>query len=128
MKVIRKEYFINANFEKVWEALVDPKLIEQWGGGPAKMIGKEGEDFSLWGGEIHGKNTKVIKNRVLEQDWFSGDWEKASKVRFELKPVGQQTKLLLTHENVPEKEFDDISQGWDDYYLTPIKDFLEQKV
>lgn len=126
MKAVGKEYLINAPAEKVWQALVDPKVIAKWGGGPAKMDGKEGSKFSLWGGDIHGKNTKVIERKLLEQDWFSGDWKEASKVRFELKAKEQKTRLLLIHENVPQDEFDDISQGWDDYYIGPIKDLLEQ--
>lgn len=36
MKAIRQIYEIHAPIEKVWEALVDPRIIAKWGGGPAK--------------------------------------------------------------------------------------------
>jgi uncharacterized protein YndB with AHSA1/START domain len=31
---IVESYLINAPVSKVWQALVDPDLIEKWGGGP----------------------------------------------------------------------------------------------
>jgi len=73
MKTIKQKYSIKAPVEKVWQSLVDPKIIKQWGGGPAKMDDKVGTNFKLWGGDIYGKNLKVIKNKLLIQNWISGD-------------------------------------------------------
>ncbi len=61
MKTIKQTYRIKASIQKVWRAFVDPKLIEQWGGGSAKMNDEVGFKFTLWGGDIHGTNTEVIK-------------------------------------------------------------------
>lgn len=125
MKTIRQRYLINASLEKVWQALVDPKIIEKWGGGPAKMNDKVGTKFSLWGGDIHGENLEVLENKKLVQDWFGGKWEKPSKVTFILKEVEGRTELELQHVDVPDEEVDDIDQGWRDYYLGPLKALLE---
>ena len=56
VKTIRQIYLINSSLEEVWKALTDPKYIDAWGGGPAKMDEKVGTKFELWGGDIHGKN------------------------------------------------------------------------
>ena len=125
MKTIKKKYLIKASIEKVWESLVSPKIIERWGAGPAEMSDKENAEFKLWGGDIHGKNTKVIVNRMLVQDWYGGNWEKPSQAIFTLESLGVNTQLSLLHENVPDKEAKDIDKGWDDYYLGPIKEYLE---
>jgi len=125
MKNIEQTYKIKAPINKVWQALVDPTVIEQWGGGPAKMSSREGSKFSLWGGDIHGTNTKIVDNKVLEQNWFSGDWVEASEVKFELSSDGDTTIVKLTHTNVPESDSKDIDQGWKDYYLNAIKELLE---
>lgn len=125
MKSIRQEYSAKVPVEKVWEALVDPKIIDEWGGGPAKMKEEVGFKFSLWGGDIHGTNTKVVKEKVLEQDWFGGDWDESSKLRFELSTHENKTKVLLTQSNIPDKEVDDISSGWHDYYMGPLIKLLE---
>src|SRR3990167_9689393 len=86
--VIKQTYHVNAPISKVWQALVNPRDIDGWGGGPAKMNEKIGTKFSLWGGSIWGTNTEVVIEKKLVQDWYSdsgnGKWEKASTVTFEL--------------------------------------------
>ncbi len=126
MKTIKQSYFIRAPLESVWNSLIDPTAIEKWGAGPAKMDDKVGTDFSLWGGDIHGKNTKVVKNKLLVQDWYGGDWPQASKVTFTLTKEKNGTRVDLLHENVPDDEASDISDGWDQYYLGQIKKYLEK--
>ena len=126
MKKIEQVYKIKAPIEKVWQALVDPKLINEWGGGPAKMSTKEGSEFSLWGGDIYGTNTKVVENKLLEQDWFSGHkWQRPSKVSFGLSQKDGVTEIKLVQTDIPDDEADDIDQGWKDYYLGPLKELLE---
>jgi activator of HSP90 ATPase len=126
MKTIEQKHRIKAPIEKVWQALVNSKIIEKWGGGPAKMDDKEGTDFKLWGGDIHGKNITVIKNEILVQDWFSGKWKNPSRVTFKLTQKENQTELNLIQKNVPEEDAMDISQGWKEYYIGPIRAYLEK--
>jgi activator of HSP90 ATPase len=126
MRVLKQEYKIKAAIVDVWKALIDPKVIDQWGGGPAKMKEENGFEFSLWGGDIYGKNTKVVRMRELEQDWYGGKWDQPSKLKFELKEEEGITTVILTQTNIPENEFDDIADGWKTYYLGEIKKLLEK--
>lgn len=128
MKTIKQTYNINDSVKDVWQALVDPKIIDEWGGGPALMDNKVGTKFTLWGGDIYGKNIKVVENKELVQEWFGGKWEKPSKTTFTLKEIGDKTEVRLLHEDVPDMEADDIAEGWKDYYLGPLKDYLENLV
>jgi uncharacterized protein YndB with AHSA1/START domain len=110
----------------VWQAFVDPRVIEQWGGGPdVRMNDQEGGKFNLWGGDIHGTNTKVVEHKLLEQDWYGGDWDEPSKVVFSFTAEGNRTVVMLVHSNVPDAEAKDFDQGWKDYYLGAIKELLE---
>ncbi len=126
MKTIRQTYNINAPVEKVWDALVNPEIIDKWGGGPSKMSDKEGEDFRLWGGDIYGRNIKVLENKELVQEWFSEDWKEPSLVTFKLRQKNSQTTIQLIHKNVPDKDVDTIDDGWKRYYLGPLKELLEK--
>ena len=125
MKRIEQTYVISAPAAKVWRALTDPKVINQWGGGPATMDDKEGTEFKLWGGDIYGKNTKVIQRKLLAQEWSNAGFEQPSEVRFELREQDNMTILKLIHDKVPDNRVDDISAGWKDYYLGPLKDMLD---
>ena len=125
MKTIKQTYLINASIEKVYQALVDPKVIDEWGGGEVKMSDQVGFEFSLWGGDIYGKNTEVIKNEKLVQDWKENEWDEYSKVTFNLSEENGETKLELIHENIPDKEASNINDGWKRYYLGPLKELLE---
>ena len=126
MKSFSKTYVIKSSISKVWDALVNPNTIDNWGGGPAKMAPVAGTKFSLWGGDIHGTNTKVTSEKKLVQDWYSGDWPEPSVVTFSLTGTGDTTEVKLTHTNIPDAEFSDIKSGWDDYYMIPLKKLAEQ--
>lgn len=128
MKSLTQIYEIHAPIADVWVALVDPKMINHWGGGPAKMDAKTGTKFSLWGGDIHGTNTKVIPQKLLEQDWYGGDWEKPSKVIFRLASGSSgKTNVTLTQTDIPDGEFVDIEEGWKRFYMGPLKKLVEKK-
>lgn len=126
MTKIHKEYHVMASLEEVWKALTDAREIEKWGGGPVKMSEDEGKAFSLWGGDIHGKNTEVIRGEKLIQEWYGGDWPKPSKVTFRLTHNDGCTAIYLDHQGVPEKELKDFDAGWDTEYLGAIKKHLER--
>jgi len=127
MKELEQTYVINVPIEKVWQALIDPKIINEWGGGPAEMDDKLDTEWSLWGGDIHGKNTQVEPNHLLVQEWYGGAWEEPSICQFELKEKDDQTTVTLSHGHIPDEEFEDVESGWQDYYLGPIKTLLEKK-
>lgn len=124
--MIKQTYTIDASASKVWQALVDPKLIKQWTGVKAVMSEKEGPTFKLWGGDIWGTNTKVIAEEFLEQDWFGGDWDVASKVKIKLHAnQNGSTTVNLIHDSLPKGQENSFADGWKDYYFEPIKELLE---
>lgn len=125
MKLIQQTYHIKASVEKVWQALTVPKHIEAWGSGPVKMDDRVGTTFSFWGGDIWGTNTEVVKNKKLVQEWYGGDWPKPSIATFTLTKEKTGTKLVLTHTGVPTDEVNDFADGWKDYYLGPLKEYVE---
>jgi len=125
MKVVKQTYEINAPVDKVWDALINPNQIEKWGGGPAEMNDQEGSEFKLWGGDIYGKNIKVIKNKMLVQEWIEGDWDKPSIVTFNLNDSDGKTTVELIHTDIPDNQAKDIEEGWRDYYMIPLKELVE---
>lgn len=127
MKSLHQTYTIDAPVEEVWDCLVTPSCINEWGGGPSVMDDTVGKDFSLWGGDIYGTNTDVEQHHKLVQDWYAGKWEEPSEVTFTLHPHGEKTIIDLVHNNIPDDELESISEGWHEYYLGAMKHYLESQ-
>lgn len=127
MKTLKQEYKIKAPVSKVWNCLTDPREINNWNGGPAKMKAEKGFKFSLWGGDIHGTNSKIVNQKEIRQNWMSGKWDEFSKVIIKLSFVNGITTIALTQSGIPNEEYNDIADGWNRYYFGEIKKLLEAK-
>jgi activator of HSP90 ATPase len=124
MKSFTKKYVIKASAQKVFDALTNPKLIEVWSGSTAKMNAKAGSLFSLWGGSIHGKNLEVSPTKIV-QHWKEDKWKDFTTVSFQLDEAKGATTVKLVHEEIPDGSFKNIKDGWDQYYMLPLKEFVE---
>jgi activator of HSP90 ATPase len=127
MQMIRQTYLMPAPVEDVWQALINPQIINKWGGGPAIMSDQPDTKFELWGGDIFGKNLELIPQQQLIQAWFAGKWPQPSEVTINLNPRDKfTTQLDLIHRNVPDEEAESIDSGWKEYYLGAIQKYLEE--
>lgn len=127
MRKITRTFNIHVARSHVWKALVDPKILAAWGAGPAAMSARKGAKFSLWGGDIIGRNLEVVKEKKLVQEWQEKNWKVPSKVTITLKLVRLGTQVRVVHQDVPAKEFEALRKGWKDSYFQPLKQFLEEQ-
>ncbi len=126
MSTIQKTYEMNATPKEVFDALINPDLIQIWSGDEAKMDANVGGTFSLWGGQMFGTNLEVVPNKKLVQEWSYDQWKLPSKVTFTIKTKGKKTIVDLLHENVPEKSVNSIADGWDAFYLGAMQEMFEE--
>ncbi len=125
MKTIRQHYFVNATPEEVFSALTNPFTIELWSGYPARMDTQEGTEFSIFDGDIVGKNIKITENRQIVQEWYFGDQTDESIVTIDLESHQLGTKVLLEHTHVPDDEAEEFKKGWNEYYWGAIQEFFK---
>ena len=120
-------YIINIkeSAEIVFSAITNPVTIELWTGYPAVMEAVEDTEFSLWDGDISGRNLSMVANKQLIQEWYFEDQESPSLVTLILVEENSKTRLELTHTNIPDEAYENISTGWKDSYFKPLKKFLE---
>ncbi len=126
MKTLTKIYEIHASAEDVYNALTKVNIIKKWSGSEAEMDLKPGGEFSLWDGSIIGINRSISKTQLV-QDWKEENWGRHSRVTFNISEKEGITLLELIHEGIPEKSYDAIDDGWDAYYLKPLKELLEEE-
>jgi len=124
MKTFKKTFKINAEPSDVYSALTNPYTIELWSGYPAEMSTEPGSDFSLWEGDITGKNIEFIQDKKIVQEWYFGDQPEKSLVTITITPDRENSVLTVEHTNIPDDQFDDIAEGWREYYVGAIIDFF----
>jgi len=123
MKDFKKYYKLSAPPEEVYAALTNPATIQLWTGEPAEMSTQPGEEFSLWGGSISGKNLEFIPGKKIVQEWYFGDQPEESIVTIILHPDKQGTSVELRHTNIPESDYDDMVAGWNEVYFGSLMEF-----
>ena len=113
---------------EVYEAIMDSRKHSEFTGSQVSMSRKVGGKFSVYGGDIEGVNLELIPDQKIVQSWRYSDWPEGhySKATFSLKEIPGGMRLNFTQTGVPEKFYDDISQGWRDYYWEPMKEMLEK--
>jgi uncharacterized protein YndB with AHSA1/START domain len=127
MRKIEQTYAIKAPVSKVWEALTDAVTAEQWGASPARVDAREGGEFSYWDGDIHGVFTKLVPEKLIEQDWYGHDnptWKYNVAFTFEGDDNSTTVHMVFSGNILDEQK--DV-KDWQDYYFTPIKELLESR-
>jgi activator of HSP90 ATPase len=123
-----KKYFkIKAPVQDVYNAIVNPDLIELWTGEEALMDDQPGTEFSLYGGNIVGKNISLEKEKKIVQHWYFGDEKNPSEVTMIFHAEKNKTSVEIRQTNIPEDAFENISEGWSYAYFEPIRELLEEE-
>ena len=117
---------VKAEMEDAFAAFINPFTIELWSGYPAVMSKEPNSEFSLWEGDIVGRVLEVEEEKKIVQEWYFGDQEAQSIVTIKFfQQGGGKVQIDLLHTNIPAEAYDDIVEGWNEYYLGAIKTFLE---
>jgi activator of HSP90 ATPase len=124
MKTIRQIHHLQATPEEVYTALTNPFTIELWSGYPAIMSVLPGSEFSIFDGDIVGKNIDFKENKKIKQQWYFEGENEESMVTISLKADKNNTVVEVLHENVPDSVFDEMTDGWKKIYFGSLKRFF----
>jgi len=125
MKDFKYKVKMKAEMDDVWMAFTSASSMELWTGYHADFKPEIGYEFSLWDGDITGKVLEIIPNEKLVEQWyFEGEnVESIATIKF----FQEKNKITveLNHTNIPDAAFENITNGWVEYYLGAIKTFVE---
>lgn len=123
-KTIKQVILFKASPLEVYDAIMDSKKHSAFTGDTAKIGKKAGEGFTAYGGYAEGKNVELIPGGKIVQTWRASDWPSGvySKVTFLFEKTKDRTKMTFIQEGVPEEFYEDIEQGWIDFYWTKMKE------
>lgn len=128
-KNFKKYYEIPAEPEQVYLALTTPTTIYLWTGAEAIMSTEPNTEFSLWNGDIVGKNIEFESNKKIVQQWYFDGTTDESIVTIKLHPGKKlgTTSVELNHTNIPTDVFDEFVSGWNDAYFGSLMEFFTEE-
>lgn len=125
MKDLKLRKKMKAELEDVWTAFTNSASMELWTGYPAKFTPEAGSEFELWEGDITGKVLEVVPNEKLVEQWYFEGQEEVSIATIKFFIEKTKISVEVVHINIPDDAFDNIYEGWDQYFLDAIKEFVE---
>jgi activator of HSP90 ATPase len=119
---IHHEVSLPASPGAVYDELVDAELFAAFSGAPAELDPVPGGAFSLFGGQILGRNVELVPGVRVVQVWRVAGWEPGlySVVRFELEGDDSGTSLHFDHTGFPPESTSDLESGWHAMYGQPM--------
>jgi activator of HSP90 ATPase len=121
----KKYYIVPEEPSIVYQALVNPLTLSLWTGFPAYMSEEVGDEFSLWDGNIVGRNLAFESGKMIQQEWYFGERQEESIVTIKLHSHKKGSSVELQHTNIPEEDFEAMVDGWDNTYFADLIDFYE---
>jgi uncharacterized protein YndB with AHSA1/START domain len=129
------EIYIKTTPERLWKAITDPemrskysfgnRISSDWTPGSRYLATNPGASGPM----VEGENVEVDRPRRLVQTMRAlwGDDVKSegtSRVTWEIEPVGDSCRLLVTHDQLREGANDQLYGGWP-MILSGLKTLLE---
>jgi activator of HSP90 ATPase len=124
--LLHYEFDLKARPQRVYDVLLSSKDFAEFTGLPAQIDPKAGGEFSLFEGQIVGRNVELVPGQRIVQAWRPTDWDAGvySIVKFELKPRGPEATVVLDHAGFPADDASSLDTGWHQHYLDPLKKYL----
>ena len=128
-RTIRQSATFSASPEIIYSLLMDPEKHAAFTGSEVRMSENLGEEISVFSGYCTGYNIALEKGKKIIQKWhFDEDgWPENhySLCTFILEADGEKTRLNFIQEGVPAHKFQELSEGWKEYYWKAMKTYLK---
>ncbi|MFX0106585.1 MAG: SRPBCC domain-containing protein [Candidatus Hodarchaeota archaeon] len=129
-ETIEQSIKIKASPHEIYEAFMDSKKHSKFTESKAKISREIGGKFSIFEGDLEGKNLELIPDKKIVQSWRSNEegWPKThySTITIELESVENGTLLIFKHTEVPLSSYKSVKEGWNEYYWEPLKNMFEK--
>ena len=129
-KTIEQSILIKASPHDVYEAFMDSKKHSKFTESKAKISREIEGKFTIFEGDLEGKNLELIQDRKIVQSWRSNEegWPKThySTITIELESVETGTCLTFKQTGIPLVSYKSVKEGWNEYYWEPLKNMVEK--
>ncbi len=129
--VIAQTIVLPAPAEALFEMYLDATEHEAITGAAVTIDKTPGAEFRAFEGALSGTILAVVSPTLIVQSWRSTEFESSdpdSTLVLSFTPEGDSAQISLVHVDVPDHDYDGVNEGWDKYYWTPWREYLERRV
>lgn len=130
--VIRQSVVLPASAERLFEMYLDSAAHAAFTGFPVTIGAEPGSAFSAFGGQLSGTLLSVVRPRLIVQAWrstmFHADDADSTLIMLFTPDAAdaRHGRIDLVHLDVPDHDFQGVTEGWPKYYWTPWRAYLEK--
>ena len=113
--------------EAVYDAWLSSAGHSAMTGSPAKIAKRIGGAYSAWDGYITGKTLELVPAKRIVQSWRTSEFapdDADSTITVDLAATKTGTRLTLTHRGAPDGQTAYETEGWRDFYFTPMAEYF----
>ena len=125
--VITDSVVLPAPAERLFAMYLDPAEHAAVSGHPVTVAAAAGAKFEAFEGQLSGQILHIFEPQLIVQSWRSTqfhDDNPDSTLILTFTPAGEQGRIDLVHLDVPDHDFDGVTEGWEKYYWTPWRRYL----
>jgi activator of HSP90 ATPase len=129
MESLKMSTTLPASPETIYNAWLSSEGHTAMTGSPAEVEAEIGGAFKAWDGYIWGMTLEMESPRRILQDWRTSEFPEVSpdsRVEIRFEESDGETKITLTHTEIPDGQGDSYKQGWEDFYFTPMRAYFEK--
>ena len=117
--------------DRLFAMYLDPSDHAAFTGAPVTIAPKVGAEFRAFDKALSGRILHLVPKRLIVQSWRASHWspedlDSILVLTFYPDEDGGG-RIELVHANVADHGFAGVSQGWEKYYWTPWKAYLEKQ-
>lgn len=115
--------------DRLFDMYLDPVIHAAFTGAPVTIAPNVGAEFRAFDGALSGRILQLVPKRLIVQAWRAEHWnleDLDSTLVLTFWPDEGGARIELVHVNVADHDFAGVSEGWEKYYWTPWRKYLEK--
>jgi activator of HSP90 ATPase len=130
--IIRQSVVLPAAADALFGMYLDPAMHSAFTGFPVSIGEEPGTAFRAFDGQLSGTMLAAVRPRLIVQSWRStkfAESEPDSTLILLFAPDASDVncgRIDLVHLDVPEHDFQGVTEGWQKHYWTPWRAYLER--
>jgi activator of HSP90 ATPase len=114
---------------RLYDMYLDPEIHAAFTGAPVTIAPVIGAEFRAFDGALAGKILHLVPKRLIVQAWRASHWSPEdldSTLILTFWPDEAGARIEFVQVNVADHDLAGVSQGWEKYYWTPWREYLER--